>query len=335
MEEFYSDIINTRIAACVLLLGFSRAHDFIRESISELGPGPGKTTLVGGILVPNPTVSKEYFFIYVTLGDCKFFHYSTQENILSDLTFGNRKNLTDASDPGGKLGGSELYLNNLDISFKKVKEGDFIIAMSDGVHDNFDPQSVGILPSELNLPDLPWESIDYQKLSQVKGKFTENEILKIINELDDLNPESIVVALTERTRVLTQASRTFMETNPKQKLPADLKEYPGKLDHASCACVKVGSKPSTVDYLGNTFNNSEETRLHEALREKQLSCRLSQQLLAQENQNSNVLTEQKSKRHTTTAWRSTPSNAGNRRALFIGKSFTSTTYRNSKSPHME
>jgi len=34
---------------------------------------------------------------------------------------------------------------------------------------------------------------------------------------------------------------------PKKKLPIDYKTYPGKMDHTSCICIRVGDLPTLLD----------------------------------------------------------------------------------------
>ena len=279
IDEFHDDITNVRNAGAALLLGFSRAHEYIIGSDEELSPGSGKTTMVAGLLLQS--LSEEassnktgsWFFVFVTLGDCKFFHYSPSSRTVRDLTFLNRDNLLDASDPGGRLGG-ECDLRNLSVECRPVKEGEFIIAVSDGVHDNFDPQNRGISPKELGLKVDKWEDVkDVKKGMIAKSKWMEQEIYHTLEKLPTVCPEDIVNCLTEESYKLTQSSRDFMESNPSQKLPDDTKLYPGKLDHCSCACVMVGGvlKALHDDFKGNVFAESEEMFIHQAMREREFS----------------------------------------------------------------
>ncbi len=74
----------------------------------------GTTTLLGGIMVPIK-LSKEEMkaegkdafkvaFVFVSVGDCKAIHFSKKTKKAFDLTKGNRKNVYDARDSGGRLG---------------------------------------------------------------------------------------------------------------------------------------------------------------------------------------------------------------------------------------
>lgn len=97
--------------------------------------------------------------IIVSIGDCKAFKVSKNGDLV-DLTAGNRfprfksinffkffilldfrHNITDARDPGGRLGpqlaNGEPDLRNLTVFFSECVEDDIIFVVSDGVHDNF------------------------------------------------------------------------------------------------------------------------------------------------------------------------------------------------------
>ena len=70
----------------------------------------GTTTLVGGVLYELDTnTDSKYAFLFINVGDCKVFHYDNKNDSVEDLTEVNR--VTDATDPGGRLG---PYLDNND-----------------------------------------------------------------------------------------------------------------------------------------------------------------------------------------------------------------------------
>jgi len=52
----------------------------------------------------GPPTQPKWAFVCVTIGDCKAFHYSPASRTVTDITEGNRGNINDASDPGGRLG---------------------------------------------------------------------------------------------------------------------------------------------------------------------------------------------------------------------------------------
>jgi serine/threonine protein phosphatase PrpC len=62
------------------------------------------------------------------------------------LTKGNRKNVYDARDSGGRLGPyvgeGAPDLRNITANYTICEEDDIILLVSDGVHDNLDPQVI-------------------------------------------------------------------------------------------------------------------------------------------------------------------------------------------------
>ena len=282
IEEFEEVTKDCRTAAAVLLLGFSRGHERILDfGRDQLGPGPGKTTLVGGLLLHN--VEKEadapYTFVFTTLGDCKFMHFDRTTGTVRDITSGNRLNILDARDAGGRLGGSHerTDIRNLSIGSVLVQEGDMIIALSDGVHDNFDPQACGISPRELGMEADTWEQAPYDLALQAKTTFMEQRIMENLRSLPtSFTPEHVVARLIETSETITSPSRRFMEEFPSDKLPPDLRKYPGKLDHASCACIVASLHQETIaDFSSNCFFDTSQTAMrHAVLRERQLSYAL-------------------------------------------------------------
>lgn len=214
-------------------------------------------------------------FVVASLGDCKAFHYMHRSNEFTDITEGNRQNLTDARDPGGRLGpyidgGPDL--RNLHLYYRIAEKDDIILLMSDGVHDNFDPQQLGISPEEAQLEGKTWE--EAEKLNPARVELYKNNFRKkwlgdtfakhFIHMQKDgkdgnnsdnnsggtgtttsisgktLDVKTVVDVLLQHCVNITKTSREFMEQNPKQKLPSDFKNYPGKLDHATCVCIRVG-----------------------------------------------------------------------------------------------
>ncbi len=82
---------------------------------------------------------EKFIFVGVSLGDCKAFHLSS-EGKFTEITEGNRRNVSDASDPGGRIGSykddGSPDLRNLSSYFYPCSTNDTIIFMTDGVYDN-------------------------------------------------------------------------------------------------------------------------------------------------------------------------------------------------------
>lgn len=82
--------------------------------------------------------------IFVCIGDCKLLLWNETKGTI-DVTLGNRVNARSASDSGGRLGpyveSGHADLRNLRAYFSPCKLGDYLIVVTDGVYDNFDPGS--------------------------------------------------------------------------------------------------------------------------------------------------------------------------------------------------
>ncbi len=99
---------------------------------------------IGGVLQKlSDDENNQWIFTFLNIGDCKVFHYNAQLNVTVDLTDGYRTNARDSRDPLGRLGpaveGGSPDLRNFQIGSVVINEGDFIIACTDGLHDNLDP----------------------------------------------------------------------------------------------------------------------------------------------------------------------------------------------------
>ncbi|GAM23843.1 hypothetical protein SAMD00019534_070180 [Acytostelium subglobosum LB1] len=195
---------------------------------------------------PNTPPSR-WGFICASVGDCKAFHYSHSTKKFADITKNNRGNVDDAKDPGGRLGpyvdNGQPDLRNLCLHFLPCQENDIIILMSDGVHDNLDPQSIGVTPRELQLPHDNWSDMEFEKIQESKSKYMQEFLKKKIRGLqvdDPLSAKLVVDRLIDHVVETTRSSRDFMVNSPSKPLPDDLKAYPGKMDHSTCVAFKVG-----------------------------------------------------------------------------------------------
>lgn len=168
------------------------------------------------------------------------------------------------TDPGGRLGpyvdGGMPDTRNLTLFFAKCTTDDLLIFCTDGVHDNFDPPSIGIDPEEL-APDfkgMTWDQASEANrvlAESVRATFVEARIEALIGEqleqrqraasvdpsLPPPPPTPLVICnhILDYCSRTTSRSREFMESNPQKKLPKDFKLYPGKMDHTTCIVVRV------------------------------------------------------------------------------------------------
>lgn len=230
-------------------------------------------------------------FLCASIGDCKAYHWSKKTREVIEITAGNRGNTTDASDcnllfcfsftsdcffmfkfkGGGRLGPatpeSEPDLRNLDLYFQPCDIGDFVFIVSDGVHDNFDCQSLGKLPKDFNLPYETWDQgcqenvtpfVPYvlhspkntpnqqpQQILQLKSRYScllfEETIKKIIST-QTLTPKAFADCVLNSCNQTTLSSREFMQNYTDKRLPNDYLLFPGKMDHTTIVCAEVSKE---------------------------------------------------------------------------------------------
>ncbi|EFA76545.1 hypothetical protein PPL_10313 [Heterostelium album PN500] len=214
------------------------------------------------------TLSTKWGFICASVGDCKVFHYNHANKKFTDITKNNRGNVDDPKDPGGRLGpyvaNGHPDLRNLCLHFLPCQENDIIILVSDGVHDNLDPQTIGVTPRECQLPYDHWSDMETEKIQECKSKYMQEFLKKrllnaaaiqhhqqqqllqqqqphhhVQQEEWTLTPKTIVEKLIEHCVETTRSSREFMVNSPNKPLPDDLKLYPGKMDHSTCVAFRV------------------------------------------------------------------------------------------------
>jgi len=224
----------------------------------------------------------------VTIGDCKSYHFSKEQKIVTDLTEGNRQNVFDAKDCGGRLGPQVEEgapdLRNVSLGYHLCSQGDIILILSDGVHDNLDPQTLGKNPSEIAhefATTNDWNEIesldDAQQLkTEYMLKLLGDELIcggqqdakmrtKVFSvpaqqEEELMSPGSITTRIIQFCLSMTGNGREWMEQNPRDKLPNDYVKYPGKMDHATCVTMKVGKFDTGVP------RNRERTSALDAIR---------------------------------------------------------------------
>jgi len=254
-------IDNIQQAGTALIGAFEKAHEKIVEgkpidSIWEIGT----TTLLAGILFETQ-VKDNWLFLCLSVGDCKAFHWSAKSGQVIDITCGNRKNLTDPRDPGGRIGPHVAAglpdWRNLDFYSINCQEGDIIFCVSDGVHDNLDPQELGLLPKQVGMPNIEsWKEAEAKHPDETERVKTEQRttlLKKLLKEALEakktrkLTPADVVQSWMKHCSQVTAKSRKFMEDFPEKKLPSDYVEYPGKLDHTTCLAFQVRRPQSLIE----------------------------------------------------------------------------------------
>jgi len=211
----------------------------------------GTTTMLGGMLVQvlDQKGDEEWAFVAVNLGDCKAYRWDTKNQKITDVTRGNRQKINDVRDPGGRLGpfisGAEPDLRNLRVHYSSCVEGDLIILVSDGVHDNLDPEYNGLNPSELSLEAVSdsWEHLkDEVAAEEAKYEWAMKLLTNIILSCTKELVRPVAEKLIDHAIKITNSSREFMQQNKGKRLPSDIKLYPGKMDHSTVMVLQVGKQ---------------------------------------------------------------------------------------------
>jgi len=238
---------NLKSIGPILIAALDAAHYSIVEDKKDIWMA-GTTTLLGGLCVPmKGSAPTKWGFVGITIGDCKAYLWKEKEKEVIDLTEGNRMNITDPRDPGGRIGphanGGGADLRNLSIFYTPCEEEDLILILSDGVHDNFDPQTLGKVPRAIGLDQDDWDSVDIAIGTKAKTKYMCNLIKSLIVDPtmgNTMTPKLITKQIITYCLNLTAPSREFMEQNPFAALASDYEKYPGKMDHTTCIVFRVG-----------------------------------------------------------------------------------------------
>jgi serine/threonine protein phosphatase PrpC len=153
LENPIEPIKNAQMLACILIRSLAMAHEMIVYDKQE--PFEAGTTTINICLAFATPEGKKYLMV-AGVGDCKTFiatkhvekGYQVQEVIAA------KREGSDAKDPGGRLGpyveSIHPDLRNLSVTCLALpKEDDCIIFnMTDGVHDNLNPEQLGKNPYE-------------------------------------------------------------------------------------------------------------------------------------------------------------------------------------------
>jgi len=220
-------------------------------------------------LSSNASSNGGWVWACVSIGDCKCYHFSASNKKMTDLTSSNRKNSNDAKDCGGRLGPyvgeGEPDLRNVVVQYCVCEQDDLVVIVSDGVHDNLDPEILGKMPCDIDNVRFAnvhsWKEIEsHDDLMQLKQYFMlnllyemivhgaesdgklRNKIFSLGEEISTLYPEAVTSRILRYCLQTTSLGREWMEQNPKSKLPMDYIKYPGKMDHTTCVVIRVDSK---------------------------------------------------------------------------------------------
>eukprot|EP01111_Echinosteliopsis_oligospora_P014285 TRINITY_DN5351_c0_g1_i1.p1 TRINITY_DN5351_c0_g1~~TRINITY_DN5351_c0_g1_i1.p1 ORF type:complete len:172 (-),score=30.29 TRINITY_DN5351_c0_g1_i1:62-577(-) len=161
---------------------------------------------------------------------------------VTDVTYGSRSGLRDVTDCGGRLGPQPDTgipdLRNLQVYFHPCDEDDMLLMVSDGVHDNFDPEYLGKTPEECYVRGGKWACPEGVAAKEL---YMSRYIEDVIASIADPKPSTIVDAIVKHCKKVTKPSRKWMKQN-KGRLPVDYSRFPGKMDHTSCICIQIPKK---------------------------------------------------------------------------------------------
>jgi Protein phosphatase 2C len=246
LGERLESIETARVAGDLLLRSFAVAHARILEGrrLWECGT----TTLLAGMVLPTRSRHFPFSFVCLSVGDCKCFHYSAGSGQVRDVTRGNRQNVDNPCDPGGRLGPANEHgspdLRNLALFSTPCECGDLLLLVTDGVHDNLDPELCGVSPDELLVVGESWDQVSYDEAQDAKEAYTQYRLGRIFSQLSaggTITPRRITDALVHLCTQQTEKSRRFLSdpANARRPLPTDYAQFPGKMDHTTCVAFRV------------------------------------------------------------------------------------------------
>jgi len=166
-----------------------------------------------------------------------------------DITCGNRLTSRDPTDPGGRLGPSSTNgkmeesgvlpdLRNLSLYFHEFEEGDLLLLMSDGVHDNLDPQILGYSPLSFGIPCESWDVLGEWLVTIVKVFFANHFLSKLCQVQTGTHERKWMATVNRRLhRELLRMSNSILELESKfMKLNEDKIK---KLQNNLASCLQL------------------------------------------------------------------------------------------------
>eukprot|EP00727_Mastigamoeba_balamuthi_P011148 m51a1_g6656 hypothetical protein (613) ;mRNA; f:146103-148921 len=237
---------DTRDLAKLLLNGLAMAHYRIAEDSSVDAPcayTKGTTTLLGGAFA-EVRGGGRFAYVVCTIGDCKAYRVSCKTRDVQELSPGCRAASEDATDCGGRIGAGAPDLRNLALFHGHCDEGDMVLLVTDGVHDNFDPQMLGKTPREAAVSvgytsaAPTWPEVDSLSRERIKREHAQMMLKRVLQGA--ATPRAVCQAVHAYCRQTTRAGREWMELHTNSRIPADYERYPGKMDHCTSLCFVVG-----------------------------------------------------------------------------------------------
>lgn len=240
MEECHKELNDLKSVGPILLASLALSHQRIQENHLnvEIPQETRSVCICGGVLLENDLhnnsqssdnnleYNSPFFFAFAIVGDVKCYHYSKKS-----------KSLTCYGSPyynqfKGFIGGTgNPELSKIIVKYIPCDEEDLIMILTSGASDNFDPIVQGKDISEFSSEnhEVKHSLIDEYSLNYVKNLIGESPVVY-----------TVVESILNATEEITKISREFMEANPHGKLNHDPSIHPGRMDHATCVCFRVG-----------------------------------------------------------------------------------------------
>lgn len=282
-----ADVFKVALAACEAFMEsvidqlkknkIANAKDLVEIGLSAIAAGQEKvmdthpiarTTHLGMIVSKNR--AGKILGMATSVGDMALFLLKKDGSTI-EITKGNRGSSTSVNDPGGQLGGvfgtasGERFADyrNLSVYFFEAEEGDILLPMSDGIHDNLDPVNNGHLTPQSAVDEMIKNNVKDANLLNVPPDFkTEGPDLESLKSLykayklgqiaQSKERENIAEALVQHCYDLSRELRNMagkeVTVQGKPKMPGDIDKeaydadrqtYKGKLDHMGCAQIPL------------------------------------------------------------------------------------------------
>ncbi len=238
--------------ACILVRSLAYAHDNMLKG-RGIADESGTTTI--NICFAFQDAEQKKHLMTVGLGDSKAFLVHLSGNYAVEDVADRQHNNHDIKDPGGRLGpyrgnngkSENIHdpdLRNLSISCCPLPEKDYIVFnMSDGVHDNFDPEVLMKTPHQCDETleeNTTWKDLkdkDADKYQQLKNAYQKQTLSRLVREAIEQGKQTsdeICEYITSYCHQATESKRKPMEEDSR----AGESYAPGKMDHCSVVAFR-------------------------------------------------------------------------------------------------
>jgi hypothetical protein len=225
--------------------------------------GTDHTTLLSGMIISAETTATNpwpYLFLGVGIGDCKCYRWSKSTGLCEEIT--QDPPAKHMRDPGGFLG-VDSPANLVFAYLAPLNDGDIMIAMTDGIHDNLGPATLKISPRYFGFTYDDWQDLEDDEPVQtreVKRQFRQRRLEQLLGAYSEqVSTQAVVERILDYTVQITGPLRSAeenglrlqrlwdtMEPAEAQKLKREVMQLqrtaPGKYDHATVFAIKVGAK---------------------------------------------------------------------------------------------